>query len=244
MRKSHITFIISIVLTFLSCNNSTKKAEITTSNLDSLKDSKKTSQQILKSESTTENEDIVEDTITDIKFRELSISINRLLIFDEEKKLNQIQKDTVNIYAELGETIENQKIEILSEQITDLSIEQRFETSITISNEGPHCDLTEWKHFYSEWKHLTKNENGVFICDKYSEKDYSNFPKVKIEELKKEVKRECGEEMYKLISKNKKVIENNCEVGISRYFLRIKGKNKENGQIVTKLIIIETSMGC
>lgn len=244
MRKSHLTFIISIVLAFLSCNNVTKKAEITTSNLDSLKNSEKTSLQILKSESTTENKDILEDTITDIKFRELSISINRLLIFDEEKKLNQIQKDTVYIYAELGETIENQKIEILSEQITDLSIEQRYETSITISNEGPHCDLTEWKHFYSDWTLLSKNENGLFICHKYSEKDYSNFPKVKIEELKNEVKRECGEEMYKLISKNKKVIENNCGVGISRYFLRIKGTNKENGQIVTKLIIIETPMGC
>lgn len=50
------------------------------------------------------------DTITTIKFDELSVSINRLIIYDEDKKIDQIQKDTVEIYAQLGETIEGQLI--------------------------------------------------------------------------------------------------------------------------------------
>jgi hypothetical protein len=244
MRKLKTAFILTTFIIFYSCNKVSTNTEIATNNPDSINISNKVSTQTLKSEEILQNEETEEDTITDIKFRELSISINRLLIFDEENKLNQVQNDTVNIYAELGETIESQKITVLSNQIKDFTIEQRYETSITITNEGPHCDLTEWKHYYSDWKTLKTNESGEFICEKYSEKEYTKFPEVKIEELKEKVKTECGDEMYKLISKNKKIIDNNSEVGISRYFLRIKGKHKYNGQMITKTIIIETPMGC
>jgi hypothetical protein len=244
MKKLKITFILTTFIIFYSCNKVSTNAEIATTKPDSINTSNKISSQTLKPEEILQSEETEEDTITDIKFRELSISISRLLVFDEEKKLDQVQNDTVNIYAELGETIESQKIKVLSNQIKDFTIEQRYETSITITNEGPHCDLTEWKHYYSDWKTLKTNESGKFICDKYSEKEYTKFPEVKIEELKEKVKTECGDEMYKLISKNKKIIENNSEVGISRYFLKIRGKHKDNGKIITKIIIIETPMGC
>ena len=98
-----------------------------------------------------------EDTITDIRFKEFSISISRLLIYDADKKLDHIQKDTVEIYAEVGETIENQLISINSELLTGFTVEQRYETSITIVNEGPHCDLIEWRHYDSERNHLKNN---------------------------------------------------------------------------------------
>lgn len=244
MRKLKTAFILTTFIIFYSCNKVSKNTEIATNNPDSINTSNKVSSKTLKSEKTLQNEETGVYTITDIKFRELSISINRLLIFDEEKKLDQVQNDTVNIYAELGETIESQKITVLSNHIKDFTIEQRYETSITITNEGPHCDLTEWKHYYSDWKNLKTNESGEFICEKYSEKEYTKFPEVKIDELKEKVKMQCGDEMFKLISKNKKIIDNNSEVGISRYFLRIKGKHKYNGQMITKTIIIETSMGC
>ncbi|WP_211196202.1 hypothetical protein [Flavobacterium sp. H122] len=52
------------------------------------------------------------DSITTLKFNEFSVSINSLIIDDMEKKMSQIQKDTVEIYTEPGETIENQLITI------------------------------------------------------------------------------------------------------------------------------------
>ena len=72
----------------------------------------------------------------------------------EDKKLNETQKDTVYLYSELGETIEGQTISISTEQLINLTIEQRYETSVTIMGEGPHCDLIDWKHYDSEWKTL------------------------------------------------------------------------------------------
>jgi len=183
------------------------------------------------------------NTITKIKFNEFVIAINGMAIFEAEK-MDRIQKDTVEIEAEVGETIEGRPISIVSEQLSSLNIEQRYETSITIMNEGPHCDLIDWKHFNSDWKSLKQNANGQFIGDKYSEQDYNIFPEVSMDELKQKVKEQCGEDWFKLLANTNSPLEYPCGVSISRYFLRVTGHRKDNGQKVTKLIIITTPMGC
>ena len=195
-------------------------------------------------EATITNGDEEADTITTIKFDELTVSINRLIIYDEDKKIDQIQKDTVEIYTELGETIEGQLISISSDQLKGLTVEQRYETSVIIMNEGPHCDLTDWKHFYSDWKQLLTNSTGQFTCNKYSEKEYEKFPKISINDLKQKVKDKCGDKWLKLVEKVKTPTEYPSGVSISRYYLRVTGQRKDNGQTVTKLIVIERPMGC
>ena len=236
--------IIILILTSLcSCkNSSTNKTAI--AQIDSIvRDTTNISNQTRNASTFTNDEEEV-DTITTIKFIELSVSINRLIIFDEEKKIDQIQKDTVEIYAELGETIEGQLISIASNQLTNLKVEQRYETSVTIMNEGPHCDLTDWKHFYSDWNKLQTNKKGQFICNKYNEMEYEKFPKISIEDLKQEVKEKCGEEWIKLVEKVTIPTEYPSGVNISRYYFQITGQRKDNGQTVTKLIVIVTPMGC
>lgn len=182
-------------------------------------------------------------TITTIKFNDLLVTINGMAIFDAEK-MNDIQQDTAEIEAEVGESLEGRLISISSEELTSLTVEQRYETSITIMNEGPHCDLIDWEHFNSDWKWLKENSNRQFIADEYSEQDYNHFPAVSMDELKQTVKEQCGEEWFKLLAKTNSPYEYPCAVNISRYFLRITGKRINNGQKVTKLIIIKTSMGC
>lgn len=234
---------ILTLTTLCSCNNSSTN-KTATAQIDSIvSDTTSTSNQTNNASTFTNDEEDV-DTITTIKFNELSISISRLIIYDEDKKIDRIQKDTVEIYAELGETIEGQLISISSDQLASLTVEQRYETSVTIMNEGPHCDLTDWKHFYSDWNKLQANSNGQFACDKYTEKEYEKFPKVSIDELKQKVKEQCGDEWLKLVEKVKTPTEYPSGVSISRYYLRITGQRKDNGQTVTKLIVIETPMGC
>lgn len=237
--------IISILtfMTLFSCNNSSTSKKETKQNESIVSDTTNISNQANNSTTLTNNEEDA-DTIATIKFNELSLSINRLIIYDEDKKIDQIQKDTVEIYAELGETIEGQLISVSSDQLTGLTVEQRYETSVTIMNEGPHCDLTEWKHFYSDWKRLQANNSRQFICDKYSEKEYEKFPKISIEDLKQKVKDQCGDEWLKLVEKVKTPTEYPSGVGVSRYYLKVTGQRKDNGQTVTKLIVIETPMGC
>ncbi len=243
MKTLHNIIIILTFTTLCSCSNVSTDKTVATQNDSIVSDTINILNQT-SNEATIKNDDEEADTITTIKFDELTVSINRLIIYDEDKKIDQIQKDTVEIYTELGETIEGQLISISSDQLTGLIVEQRYETSVTIMNEGPHCDLTDWKHFYSDWKRLQANNSGQFICDKYSEKEYENFPKISIDDLKRKVKEQCGDEWLKLVEKVKSPTEYPSGVGISRYYLKVTGQRKDNGLTVTKLIIIETPMGC
>ena len=65
-----------------------------------------------------------------------------------------------------------------------------------------------------------------------------------MDELREAVKEHCSEEWAELLQNAKKPTEYPSAVSISRYFLRVTGKRKDNGQTVTKMIIIETPMGC
>jgi hypothetical protein len=242
--KTFKTLAIFLILTLIwSCNNtnSNKKLEKASNNDSTISVNKRDS--IIENVLSEKNE-VWEDTTADIKFKDISISINRLILFDDDKQLNQIQKDTVYLYADLGETIEGQKITIVSSQLTNITIEQRYETSVTIMDDGPHCDLTEWKHYDSAWEKLKTNDKGQFIGDSYSEKDLEKFPVVDISELKAYVKKHCDEEYSELISTIKSPTEYPSAVSVSRYFLRINGKRKNSDETVTKLIIIEVAMGC
>lgn len=255
MQTLKVAIIILILTTIFSCDNSTstKKNEGFTQDdsihIDTIKresvyiDTSDVATEKVKTMNRAKNE-VLEDTVTDINFKELSISINRLVVFDEDKELNKTQKDTVYLYSELGETIEGQIISVSTDQLTNLTVEQRYETSVTIMGKGPHCDLIDWKHYNSDWKMLKSNEVGQFICDSYSEKDWEKFPKIQISELKAMVKKHCGGEFFNLILKIKSPTEYPSGVGVSRYFLRLTGQRKDNGQTITKLIIFEEAMGC
>lgn len=236
--------IITLIFTSLwSCNNASTNKTKTAKSDSVTSDTTNISKQKNNSATFTNDDDEV-DTITNIKFKEFSASINRLIIYNEDNKIAGIQTDTVAVYAELGETIEGQLITILNDQLTDLTVEQRYETSVTIMHDGPHCDLTDWKHFCSDWKQLQKNNRGQFICDKYSEKEDEKFPEISIDDLKQEVKEQCGDMWFEFVENIKTPNEYPSSVNISRYYLRITAQRKDNGQTVTKLIIIEMPMGC
>lgn len=235
-----LTFIL-FCCTIQSCSNSQS------SNNES---SKPISTPIGQVDSTLENISLgksKEDSIgspVNLKFKELSLSIINFFVSDEEKKLTQIQQDTVYLFPELGESMEGKNISITTEQLINLKIEQRFETSVTIMGDGPFCDLDEWKHYYSEWKILKANNKGQFVCDSYPLEERNKFPKIQITELKEMVKKKCGSKYFKQISEIKSPTEYPSTVGISRYFLKLSGKRKDNGLIISKIIIILEPIGC
>lgn len=193
---------------------------------------------------TSESELIDADTIAVIEFKEISIFINRLKIYDQDNIISSNETDSVLINAELGEKFEGQIISYKSDILSDIIIEQRYQTSVTIMKEGPHCDLTEWKHFYSNWKRLASTSNGQFIADSYSENEQKKFPSISINDLKKEVKNLCGEDWVQLLDSIKTPNDYPSGVSISRYYLKITGKHKDTNSIVTKIIVIENQMGC
>ena len=235
-----ISLYFLIIALFTSCKG---PISINSAN-ENDKDSTSLMEQTDSSSSASESELIDADTIALIEFKEISIFINRFKISEQENIIRSNGIDTVLINAELGEKFEGQVISFKSEMLTDIIIEQRYQTSVTIMKEGPHCDLTDWKHYYSDWKRLESASNGRYISESYSENEQKKFPNISIEDLKKEVKNQCGEDWFQLVDSIKVPNDYPSGVSISRYYLKISGKHKDTNSIVTKIIVIENQMGC
>ncbi|MDR2972474.1 MAG: hypothetical protein LBU83_11190, partial [Bacteroidales bacterium] len=212
MRK---TVIILSVLALIagSCGQATKK-QVEAVNSETITEQ---NSEIITEQSNEEVEYQDIDVITTIKFSDFTLTINRLSVWNEKEELDKIQKDTVYLDIELGETIEGQLLFIETSELTNIKVEQRYETSITIMDEGPHCDLTNWKHYYSEWEQLKRNKAGQFVCEEYTQTDREKFPAIDIEELKKKVKTQCsqyGERWFELVKNIKAPTEYPSGVGI------------------------------
>jgi hypothetical protein len=179
----------------------------------------------------------------EIKFQDFSLQME-LEVWDENGELKKVQNDTAKVYVELGETPQGKKIKIKQSKFKKIEIFQRYENSVTIMNEGPHCDLKEWKHFYSDWKKLNFDfTENIFVSDSYEYKDSEKFIAIDINELKKAVEKECGGYWPEHIKDIKNVNEYPSGVSMSRIFLKIL-LTDENDSVIEKTIEFEIPMGC
>lgn len=178
-----------------------------------------------------------------LKFPEFEIDISFLEVDEAEKLNGLLNQDTVLLVAEVGSNIEDQLVKLISSDILYPEVAIRYETSMTISKEGPHCDLTNWKHFYSKWVELDI-DNGQYRYPTFTEDQRKKFEYVSLEELKEAVNASCGEEWAELLNHINSVEEYPVGVGISKYYLRIRGTLKSTGKLFQRVIVIESPMGC
>ncbi len=157
-------------------------------------------------------------------------------------KVEQEKNDTTVISLELGDTPENKTITILGGNVEILNVYQKFETSITVMNEGPHLDLLEWNHYISDWVKLDKTDKNSFQTNGYNEEESNRFPEVSVPEIKQAVLKLGGERWYKLVSNIKSCTDYPCNVGISKIFFRIDYL-KENSKH-SKNLVFNIPMGC
>jgi hypothetical protein len=148
------------------------------------------------------------------------------------------------IFADLGESFEGTLIKISSDKLIKIELEQRLGTSVTIMDEGPHCDLTEWRHYTTSWKKLSNNKNSTFRTLSYKNSETSKFPKVDMKDLSEEAEKECGQRWADLAKKAKSPSEYPCTVTVSRFFIKIKATKTLTGEKFEKVITIVMPMGC
>lgn len=179
-----------------------------------------------------------------IKFEKFSIQFDHIALLDSEKTLSNIQKDTVKLNCDVAGSLENKKIKILSTSFKKIEIYQRFQNSITVMNEGPHCDLVNWKHYDSHWEKIPfiKN-NNVFKTVEYSTIDKNQFIPIDIEELKNAVEEHCGAYWSKLITNLKNATEYPFGVSTNKMFIKIVITDKKDS-VSEKIIEFTIPMGC
>jgi hypothetical protein len=184
-----------------------------------------------------------QDSVSVIKFKDLTVEIKSLAPFDN-KELKTVFTDKAEFMVDLGETLESSVIVIKTKKYKDIEIHQAIETSVTIMNEGPHCDLTNWKHYTSDWRKVKTLKSNTFQVTGYNNGESKQFPKVSIQEVMEAARKQCGEEWDKHIKDIKSIYDYPCDVGISRYFLKIKATDKVSGDKIEKAIVVLIPMGC
>ncbi len=178
-----------------------------------------------------------------VRFRDLVVTIKSFEALDK-RELNTVFDNEAVFIADVGATLDSSKIVIHSDKYVDLFVYQAFETSVTIMNEGPHCDLIDWKHYNSNWIPLVNVSSNIFRATTFTVKESTFFPKVTIQEVIGAVTEKCGSKWADLMQNSKSVYDYPCEIAISRFFFRITAIDKLTGGKIDKKITILIPMGC
>jgi hypothetical protein len=179
-----------------------------------------------------------------IKLNDLEIKFNDVRIFLKESDKSSTYKDTAELYLDLGETIQGQTFEIVNSGLSDIKVEQQYETSLSISDVGSHLDLFDWKHHTSDWIELTPVDKDKYITMSYSTTDQEKFPDFTEKELIEYLISINLQEWANLIKIPSLGDESKHRwIGLSRVTIRVSGFDKNNNW-VTRYINIEIPMGC
>ena len=174
---------------------------------------------------------------------ELKFTVNDL--WTEPAYLQQIHHDTVFLMLGLVEMISGHqfKIDLQDPNIKFVSVSQSYETSLTLMDEGPHMDLTDWMHYTSDWQPLSV-EDWQFSTLEYDQYDYQRFPEVGPMEIMAAVKARVNDPKWvKLAEKCANPLSYPCGVSISRYFLKLEIQDFQD-QVTERIVVFEVPMGC
>ena len=184
-----------------------------------------------------------EETI-EIDLDSLIISLDSLEFFIDTTKST---KDSTIIYLELGSSLADLHFGIMNMfDSVSTTVTYQFETSLTLSAEGPHCDLLDWMHYTSLPDTLELlDSTGIYQLKNGFQDSLSRaFPEVTMKEVRKAVRKHCSEGWLERTKETKSIHEYPFSVSISREIIRILITNKKGDKIREKFIIFEIPMGC
>ena len=161
------------------------------------------------------------------------------------REYEDLSKGVIHDDLDLTEDIDDQRIILhpISGTTTQFRIEERFETSVSIQAEGPHLDLTNWKHYYSPWKELRRVGDNSFLTLRIPTSQFTRFPRVTAAEIKKEVLRVGGKRWAALVRNIKGPNDYPSMVSINKVSFRVLVKEGERWRPVV-FLHFDMPMGC
>jgi len=148
---------------------------------------------------------------------------------------------------DLLESIDGQEVMLnFRDDYTEYRVLQRYRTSMSVSVEGPHLDLIDWRHFDSEWIPLKSLGDNRYRTLSYDETDHVKFPATTKAEIMTEVRRQVKNdwpELLELVKDCNGPNDGACHVGISSIYLSIQKKVHERW-INIGLVDFQIPMGC
>lgn len=184
------------------------------------------------------------DSAISIDLDSISVKLDSLEIWIDTIKSN---RDTTFIYLELGSSLADHYFAVNSTyDSSSILVTYHFETSLTVSDEGPHCDLIDWKHYISAPDTLAQlDSTGVYqFKNGYQDSMSTAFPEITMKEVRRAVVKHCSEGWMERTKESKTIRDYPFSVSISREIIHIVIKNDKGDIIREKFIIFEIPMGC
>lgn len=148
---------------------------------------------------------------------------------------------------ELGASIDGRLLTLnFADRSASYRVLQRYRTSMSISAEGPHLDLMDWRHYDSRWVPLKSIGDRRFRTLRTSEMEYSRFPPTTKAEIVQEVRRRVEKDWPELLEYVKSCNGPNnggCFVSISSIYLRVQ-KRIAGSWTDVGLVEVKLPMGC
>ncbi|MFN8714662.1 MAG: hypothetical protein ACK5Z2_17575 [Bacteroidota bacterium] len=152
--------------------------------------------------------------------------------------------DTLRVEVEVSLYPSDLSFKLSNILLENLQVEQCMQTSMSLSDEGPHCDMENWLHHTTQWQTLFANDSGYYFLQNYSAEEERKFPEITVEQLKQASRQHCGEEWNATINRIHDVDEYPCVVGMNKIIVRISGIDKTSNEKVEKYITLIFSLGC
>lgn len=224
------TLFILSCLVLLGCSQNVKEGNLKTENSPSkIEETKKT--ELVATDSITVNPSIVAQTEN-----------------IPEKEQPQLNKQPSDYESDVF-LVDLEGIDYVYEMIAELdnvALKYQFETSISIINDGTHCDLYGWNIGFSEWIDISHRieEDGYFRCYWQTSVDSSYYPKMDLEEIKSYMKEHCDSSRYELIKDFDSINSFNITVEASTYNFKVSGNDPVTKEKIEKTFNLQIVMGC
>ena len=156
------------------------------------------------------------------------------------------KKPVVMDGLDIGDDIYGKEITIVGgDQSAQYRIFERYRTSMSVSAEGPHLDLIDWRHFDSEWIELDQLAQRKFRTLAYEQMDSSKFPPTTKAELISAVRKRASDwpAIVELAKTCRNPNDGPCFVSDSSLYFRIE-KLVGDRWTTVGLVEVYIPMGC
>lgn len=236
MRRLSIYFIVTLISFFVGT---------LVANLWDFKSSPK-SKQLVESGSALSSVEQSQQEILDDDDNHLTILV-RVLSEPSSDRLIELSKNSpTNVDLELGEDINDQEVSLSGDTDSEYRILQRYQTSMTVMDEGPHLDLLDWRHFDSAWIPLQQLDTHRFRTLASHQMDETKFPPTTKADIISAVEKRAGSdwpEIVELVKTCEGPNDGCCGVRISSIYLRVQKRIADSWTDIG-LVEFLIPMGC
>ncbi|MDO6592864.1 hypothetical protein [Neptuniibacter sp. 1_MG-2023] len=145
---------------------------------------------------------------------------------------------------EIGDTLSKAMVILEGKNNQSYRVAFQLETSLSVNAEGPHFDLTEWKHCTTEWHQLNITDGNGVVLPNFDEVNVDCFPEVNHDEIKAAVLAKGGEEWVRIFEgEGWPDGYSPVEISLSRVRIKIEKLINTQWRVLT-VINVAIPMGC